>query len=78
MLSPNVLVERRLHGLTGRCRRWRKKTLTIELKYFEGKPVIEEIKRCQAVLVCVSTVVLRTCPKVNGGLGIAIVSTVKV
>ncbi len=53
-----------------------KAQLTIELKYFEGKPVIEQIKR-------VSRPGLRNyaaaadLPKVNGGLGIAIVSTNK-
>jgi small subunit ribosomal protein S8 len=51
-----------------------KPTLTIELKYFEGKPVIEHIKR-------VSTPGLRIykaagdIPKVKGGLGIMVVST---
>lgn len=51
-----------------------KLTLTIELKYFEGKPVIETLKR-------VSRPGLRVylakddIPKVKGGLGIAIVST---
>lgn len=51
-----------------------KKVLTIELKYFQGKPVIEEIKR-------VSRPGLRIfkskdeLPSVNGGLGIAIIST---
>ena len=50
------------------------KTLTIELKYFQGKPVIEAISR-------VSRPGLRifknkdSLPKVLGGLGIAIVST---
>lgn len=53
-----------------------KKTLTIELKYFQGEPVIEEIKR-------VSRPGLRIfkskdeLPSVNGGLGIAIISTSK-
>ncbi len=53
-----------------------KKTLTIKLKYFEGKPVIESIKR-------ISRPSLRShqtkdkLPKVMGGLGIAIVSTAK-
>jgi small subunit ribosomal protein S8 len=53
-----------------------KKELTIELKYFQGKPVIEEIKR-------VSRPGLRIfkskddLPSVNGGLGIAIISTSK-
>ena len=51
-----------------------KETLTIELKYFEGKPVIERIER-------VSKPGLRIfrrkeeLPKVLGGLGVAIVST---
>ncbi len=52
------------------------KTLVVRLKYFEGRPVIEEIKR-------VSRPGLRIfkgkdeLPKVKGGLGIAIVSTSK-
>ena len=51
-----------------------KKVLSIELKYFQGKPVIEQIKR-------VSRPGLRIfkskdeLPSVNGGLGIAIIST---
>ncbi len=51
-----------------------KKTLTLTLKYFEGKPVIERIER-------VSRPALRVykgkdeLPKVLGGLGVAIVST---
>lgn len=50
------------------------KTLVVELKYFEGAPVIEAVKR-------VSKPGLRVyrgkeeLPKVLGGLGIAIVST---
>lgn len=53
-----------------------KPELTITLKYFEGKPVIEAIKR-------VSRPSLRLykgageLPKVSGGLGVAIVSTSK-
>ncbi|MDX1252935.1 MAG: 30S ribosomal protein S8 [Gammaproteobacteria bacterium] len=53
-----------------------KATLVIGLKYFEGKPVIEAIKR-------VSRPGLRVyngkddLPKVMGGLGVAIVSTPK-
>jgi small subunit ribosomal protein S8 len=53
-----------------------KKVMTIELKYFEGKPVIESIQR-------VSRPGLRQyrsasdLPKVSGGLGIAIISTSK-
>jgi len=53
-----------------------KPTLTITLKYFEGRPVIEKVRR-------VSRPGLRIyknkheLPKVDGGLGIAIVSTSK-
>jgi small subunit ribosomal protein S8 len=53
-----------------------KKVLSIDLKYYQGKPVIEEIKR-------VSRPGLRIfkskdeLPSVNGGLGIAIISTSK-
>ena len=53
-----------------------KPTLTVELKYYEGKPVIESLKR-------VSRPGLRIykpgdeLPKVMGGLGVAIVSTNK-
>ncbi|HEY9545192.1 MAG TPA: 30S ribosomal protein S8 [Solimonas sp.] len=53
-----------------------KKTITLALKYFEGKPVIAKIQR-------VSKPALRVykgkdeLPKVLGGLGVAIVSTPK-
>jgi small subunit ribosomal protein S8 len=53
-----------------------KSTLTVDLKYFQGKPVIEMIQR-------VSRPGLRIykasdeLPKVRGGLGIAIISTSK-
>jgi small subunit ribosomal protein S8 len=53
-----------------------KPTLTVELKYFEGKPVIEEIQR-------ISKPSLRQysgsneLPQVRSGLGIAIISTSK-
>ncbi len=53
-----------------------KPTLTVELKYFQGKPVIDFVQR-------VSRPGLRIyksredLPKVRGGLGIAIVSTSK-
>lgn len=53
-----------------------KPVLSIELKYFEGKPVIEELKR-------VSRPGLRQykpvneLPRVKGGLGVSIVSTNK-
>ena len=51
-----------------------KPTLTVSLKYYQGRPVIEELKR-------VSRPGLRIykgrndLPKVQGGLGIAIIST---
>ena len=50
--------------------------LTIELKYYQGKPVIEELRR-------ISRPGLRIfkskddLPSINGGLGIAIISTSK-
>ena len=50
--------------------------LVIELKYFQGRPVIEEVKR-------ISRPGLRIfrskdeLPSINGGLGIAIISTSK-
>ena len=53
-----------------------KPTLTVELKYFEGQPVIEKIKR-------VSRPGLRIyknadeLPKVSSGLGVALISTSK-
>ena len=53
-----------------------KKTLTVQLKYYEGRPVIERIQR-------VSSPGLRIfrgaddLPSVQGGLGIAVVSTSK-
>ena len=53
-----------------------KATLNIQLRYYQGKPVIDKIKR-------VSRPGLRIfkgkgeLPKVNGGLGIAIISTSK-
>lgn len=51
-----------------------KKTLAIELKYFEGKPVIETLKRYSrpGLRRYRSTTDL---PRVMGGLGTAIVST---
>lgn len=51
-----------------------KPTLSIELKYFEGKPVIEEIQRASRP----SQRVYKgkgDLPKVRGGLGVSIVST---
>ena len=53
-----------------------KKELNVTLKYFEGKPVIETIKRVSrpGLRIYKKTGEL---PKVMGGLGIAIVSTSK-
>ena len=53
-----------------------KKELNVTLKYFEGKPVIETIKRVSrpGLRIYKKTSEL---PKVMGGLGIAIVSTSK-
>jgi|TARA_B110000503_G_C7150089_1_gene414782 small subunit ribosomal protein S8 len=51
-----------------------KRILTIELKYFEGRPVIESIKRVSRPGLrqyCGS----QDLPNVSGGLGIAIIST---
>ena len=51
-----------------------KSNLTVELKYFEGKPVIEEITRIskRSLRLYVSS---NDLPKVRSGLGVAIVST---
>ncbi len=51
-----------------------KKELTIELKYYQGKPVIESIKRISrpGLRIFKSKDEL---PSVNAGLGIAIIST---
>jgi small subunit ribosomal protein S8 len=53
-----------------------KPSLTIELKYFEGKPVIEEITRVSKPSLR-SYVGSNDLPKVRSGLGIAVVSTSK-
>jgi len=50
--------------------------LNITLKYFEGQPVIEEIKRVSKPGLRVYRSASEL-PQVNGGLGIAIVSTNK-
>ena len=51
-----------------------KKELTIELKYYQGKPVIESIKRISrpGLRIFKSKDEL---PSINAGLGIAIIST---
>ena len=54
----------------------KKATLTIELKYFEGKPVIESIDRISKPSLR-SYKAANDLPKVMGGLGVAIISTAK-
>ena len=51
-----------------------KKTLNVELKYFEGVPVIEKIQRASRPGLRVYRG-KEDLPKVLGGLGVAIVST---
>lgn len=51
-----------------------KPELTIELKYFEGKPVIEEISRSSRPGLR-NYSGTKELPKVRGGLGVAIIST---
>lgn len=53
-----------------------KPELTIELRYFEGKPVIEMIKR-ESRPGLRSYKATGELPKVNAGLGVAIISTSK-
>ncbi len=53
-----------------------KPVLSIELKYFEGKPVIEELKRTSRPGLRQYKSVGQI-PKVKGGLGVSIVSTNK-
>jgi len=50
--------------------------IEIELKYFEGEPVIREIERVSKPGRRVYTSV-RNLPRINNGLGVAIVSTPK-
>ncbi len=53
-----------------------RKQLTIDLKYYQGKPVIDKIKRISrpGLRIFKSKDEL---PSINGGLGIAIISTSK-
>ena len=53
-----------------------KMSLIIELKYFQGKPVIESIERVSRPSLR-SYKSVNELPKVMGGLGIAIISTAK-
>lgn len=54
----------------------KKATLTIELKYFEGKAVIEKIQRASRPSLR-SYKSADDLPKVMGGLGVAVISTAK-
>lgn len=51
-----------------------KKVLTIELKYYQGTPVIESIKRISRPGLRIFKAKDKL-PSVNGGLGISIIST---
>jgi small subunit ribosomal protein S8 len=51
-----------------------KQTLTVNLKYFQGKPVIESIKRVSRPGLRVYAG-KKDLPSVQGGLGVTIVST---
>ncbi len=53
-----------------------KPVLSVELKYYEGKPVIEMIKRVSKPSLRIYRKA-NDLPKVMGGLGVAIVSTSK-
>jgi small subunit ribosomal protein S8 len=53
-----------------------KKSLEIELKYFQGEPVIEEIKRI-SMPSCRVYVNKDDLPSIKNGLGVALVSTSK-
>ena len=50
--------------------------IEVELKYFDGEPVIREIERISKPGRRVYTSV-RNLPRINNGLGVAIVSTPK-
>jgi len=54
----------------------KKATLSIELKYFEGKAVIEKIQRASRPSLR-SYKSADELPKVMGGLGVAVISTAK-
>lgn len=53
-----------------------KPVLTIKLKYYQGEPVIEQIQRVSKPGLRVYKAADEL-PKINGGLGIAIISTSK-
>ena len=53
-----------------------KRTMTVELRYYDGRPVIERLQRVSRPGLRVY-VPADELPKVQGGLGVAIVSTSK-
>ena len=53
-----------------------KKKLNVQLRYYQGKPVIDQIRRVSRPGLRIFKP-LNELPSVNGGLGIAIVSTSK-
>lgn len=53
-----------------------KATMTVELKYFQGRPVIDELKRVSRPGLRIYKKV-DDLPKVIGGLGVSIISTSK-
>jgi small subunit ribosomal protein S8 len=53
-----------------------KPSLTIKLKYFDGKPVIKDLKRISKPGLR-EYLSYKDLPSINGGLGIAVISTSK-
>ncbi len=53
-----------------------KKNLSVQLRYYQGKPVIDQIRRVSRPGLRIFKP-LNELPSINGGLGIAIVSTSK-
>ncbi|NNC55443.1 MAG: 30S ribosomal protein S8 [Pseudomonadales bacterium] len=72
----NVLEQEGYIGTVGVADNEGKAELTLELKYFDGKPVIEEIHRASRPGLR-SYAGKESLPTVRGGLGVAIVSTNK-
>lgn len=72
----NVLVEEGFLGAMDVAEDGAKKTLNLTLRYFEGQPVIQEIKRFSRPGLR-QYKSAQDLPKVAGGLGVSIVSTSK-
>lgn len=53
-----------------------KRTMTVELRYYEGRPVIERLQRVSRPGLRIYTPA-DDLPKIQGGLGVAIISTSK-